>query len=119
MGDFEVKGNTVEDNTRSCRGQKFGRKFSGIGIALLGATGMEVTANHISGNVASGPTPISGGVVVATDPYFGVTAKPKNNSVIGNQFGRNKPDIYFDGSGSGNVFRANLCDASVPSRLCN
>src|SRR5215204_2415548 len=65
----EVKGNTVENNTRSCRAAQFDRNFSGIGIALLGARDMEVTANHLSGNVPSGPTRISGGVVVAVNPY--------------------------------------------------
>jgi len=119
VGGFEVKGNTVTHNTRSCRAAQWDRNFSGIGIALLGASGMEVTANNLSGNVPSGPTPISGGVVVSTDPYFGVTAKPKNNSVIGNHFGRNKPDIFYDGSGSGNRFVGNLCDKSVPGSLCN
>jgi parallel beta-helix repeat protein len=119
VGGFKVSGNTVQDNTRSCQGQKFGRKFSGIGIALLGARGMEVTANHLWGNYPSSPTRISGGVVVATDPYFGVTAKPKNNTVSANHFGRNKPDIFYDGSGSGNRFVANLCDKSVPGGLCN
>jgi parallel beta-helix repeat protein len=118
-GGLEVKGNTVTDNTRSCRGPKFGRKFSGIGIALLGTSGMEVTGNRISGNVPSGPTPISGGVVVATDPYFGGTTKPKNNSVVANNFGNNRPDIFYDGTGSGNVLRPNNCDASVPARLCD
>ena len=119
VGDFEVKANTVEDNTRSCRAAQFDRNFSGIGIALLGASGMEVTANHLSGNVPSGPTAVSGGVVVAVDPYFGGTTKPRNNSVVGNRFGRNKPDIFWDGSGSGNRFVGNLCNSSVPSRLCN
>jgi parallel beta-helix repeat protein len=118
VGDFEVKGNTVEDNTRSCQGPKFGRKFSGIGIALLGASGIEVTANHISGNVPSGPTAVSGGVVVSTDPYFGGTTKPKNNSVVANNFGRNKPDISWDKSGSGNRFIANNCNTSKPKGLC-
>ena len=119
MGGFEVKGNTVEDNTRSCRAAQFDRNFSGIGIALLGASGMEVTGNHLSGNVPSGPTRISGGVVVSTDPFFGGTAKPRNNSVTGNHFGRNKPDIFWDKSGSGNSFVGNLCNKSVPSSLCN
>jgi parallel beta-helix repeat protein len=119
VGDFEVKANTIEDNTRSCRAAQFGRNFSGIGIALLGASGMEVTANHLSGNVPSGPTAVSGGVVVSTDPFFGGTIKPRNNSVIGNRFGRNKPDIFWDESGSGNRFVGNLCNSSVPSRLCN
>ena len=123
VGGFEVKGNTVTDNTRSCRSAKFDRNLSGIGIALLGASNMEVTANHLSGNVPSGPTPVSGGVVVSTDPYFrgttfGGTQKPTNNTVTANHFGRNKPDIFWDKSGTGNVFRANYCDTSVPTSLC-
>jgi parallel beta-helix repeat protein len=120
VGGFEVRGNTVEDNTRSCRAAKFDRNVSGVGIALLGAaSGMELTGNHLSGNVPSGPTRISGGVVVSTDPYGSGTPKPMNNSVTGNHFGRNKPDIFWDDSGSGNRFVGNLCDSSVPSRLCN
>jgi parallel beta-helix repeat protein len=119
---FEVKANTVENNTRSCRGGGFDRghpNVSGIGIGLFGTTDMEVTANHLSGNVPSGPTAFSGGVVVSTDPFFGGSAKLRNNSVIGNHFGRNKPDIFWDKSGSGNRFVGNLCNTSVPSSLCN
>ena len=118
VGDFEVKGNTVENNTRKCpAGIEPGREaFSGIGIALLGASGMQLTGNHLSGNVPSGPTAVSGGVVVSTGPE---ATKPMNNSVTANHFGRNKPDIYWDKSGSGNRFVGNLCDTSVPSRLCN
>ena len=119
VGGFRITGNKVEDNTRSCRGPKFGRAFSGIGIALLGATGMQVSGNRLSGNVPSGPTRVSGGVVVSTDPWFGVTAKPNNDSIIGNHFGRNKPDIFWDKSGTGNVFRGNHCNTSVPKRLCD
>ena len=114
-----MKANTVEHNTRSCRAAQFDRNFSGIGIALLGASGIEVTGNNPSGNVPSGPTAVSGGIVVATDPFFGETIKPKNNSVTGNAFGRNKPDIYWDESGTGNSFVGNLCNTSVPSSLCN
>ena len=119
VGDFEVKANTVENNTRSCRAAQFDRNFSGIGIALLGASGMELTGNHLSGNVPSGPTAVSGGVVVATDPFFGGTIKPRNNTVVANNFGNNRPDIRWDGTGTGNVFRPNNCDASVPARLCD
>jgi parallel beta-helix repeat protein len=120
VGGFEVKGNTVTHNTRSCRAGEFEINVSGVGIALLGASGMELTGNHLSGNIPSGPTRISGGVVVSTDPYGrSGTPKPRNNSVTGNHFGRNKPDIFWDESGSGNRFLGNLCDTSVPSRLCN
>src|SRR5215211_4467345 len=116
---IEVKANTVENNTRTCRAAQFDRNFSGIGIALLGARDMELTGNHLSGNVPSGPTPVSGGVVVAVNPYRKGDPKPMNNSVTGNHFGRNKPDIFWDESGSGNRFVGNLCDTSVPSSLCN
>jgi parallel beta-helix repeat protein len=119
VGEFEVKGNTVENNTHSCRAAQFGINFSGIGIALIGASGMELTGNHLSGNVPSGPTAVSGGVVVATDPFGLGTTKPRNNSVTGNHFGHNKPDIFWDESGSGNRFVGNLCNSSVPGRLCN
>jgi parallel beta-helix repeat protein len=121
VGGFEVKANTVENNTRKCpTGIEEGRvAFSGIGIALLGASGMEVTGNQISGNIPSGPTPVSGGVVVSTNPFGDGSAQPRNNSVTGNHFGRNKPDIYWDKSGSGNSFVGNLCNTSVPSSLCN
>src|SRR5215203_6065681 len=116
---LEVNGNTVENNTRSCRAAKLDRNFSGIGIALFSTKDMEVTGNHLSGNIPSGPTPVSGGVVVAVNPYDDTAQKPTNNSVIGNHFGRNKPDIFWDGTGSGNSFLGNLCNKSVPSSLCN
>jgi parallel beta-helix repeat protein len=120
LGDFEVKGNTVKDNTRSCPAEQGREAFSGIGIGLFGARGMEVTGPQISGNVPSGPTPISGGVVVAANPFeSSETIKPRNNSVTGNHFGRNKPDIFWDKSGTGNVLRPNNCNTSVPSSLCN
>src|SRR5215213_3161488 len=118
---LEVKGNTVENNTRSCRAAKLDRNFSGIGIALFSTKDMEVTGNHLSGNIPSGPTPVSGGVVVADNPYDedSRVPKPTNNSVTGNHFGHNKPDIFWDRSGSGNRFVGNLCNKSVPSSLCN
>ena len=118
-GNFEVKGNQVENNTRKCPAEQGREAFSGIGIALFGARGMEVTGNHLSGNVPSGPTAVSGGVVVGVDPLFGGTTKPTDNSIVANDFGLNKPDIFFDGSGSDNRFRANNCNVSVPARLCD
>ena len=100
-GNFAVKGNTVKDNTLSCAAPP--PALSGVGIGLFGTKGMEVKANHLSGNVPSGPSVVSGGVVVGVDPLEGGTTKPMNNSVIGNHFGRNKPDIFWDESGSGNL----------------
>jgi parallel beta-helix repeat protein len=103
--DFEVKGNTVTDNRGEC----------GIGIGLFGARGIEIAGNNISGNIPDGRNPFSGGVLVAG--YEGVA--PRNNTVIANNFGNNRPDIRWDGTGTGNVFRPNNCDTSVPARLCD
>jgi parallel beta-helix repeat protein len=119
VGNYEVVANKVTDNTRKCPAFQDTPVFSGIGIALFGASGMEVRGNHLSGNVPSGPTAVSGGVVVGVDPLFGGTTKPKNNSIVANHFGRNKPDIFWDKSGSGNSFLGNLCNTSVPTRLCD
>jgi parallel beta-helix repeat protein len=114
-GNFEVRGNRVRDNTRSCPAADGGPPLSGVGIALWGARGVEVSGNHIAGNVPTGPTVFSGGVVVVRG--FGGTA-PRNNSVVANDFGRNQPDIFWDGSGSGNRFASNNCNTSIPARLC-
>jgi parallel beta-helix repeat protein len=118
VGNYKVMGNKVENNTKKCPAFQDEPAFSGIGIGLFGASGMEVRANHLSGNVPSGPTAVSGGVVVGVDPLFGGTTKPRNNSIVANDFGRNKPDIFFDKSGTGNRFRANNCDTSIPGGLC-
>jgi nitrous oxidase accessory protein NosD len=116
-GNFEVNGNYVRDNKRACPGseEEGTPPISGAGIALWGAQGVEVTGNHISGNVPSGPSIFSGGVVLVRG--FGGTA-PRDNSVVSNDFGLNEPDIFWDGSGSGNRFADNNCDTSVPARLC-
>ena len=114
-GNFEVRGNQVRDNKRSCPASEEAPPLSGVGISLFGARGVKVTGNHIAGNVPSGPSIFSGGVVVVRGD--GGTA-PRGNSVVANNFGRNRPDISWDGSGSGNRFARNNCDTSVPARLC-
>ena len=114
-GNFDVKGNQVRDNTRSCPATEESPPISGVGISLFGARGVEVRDNHIAGNVPSGPSLFSGGVAVVRG--FGGTA-PKNNTVVANHFGRNKPDVFWDGSGSGNRLAPNNCNASAPARLC-
>src|SRR5215216_2057222 len=119
VGNYQVMGNKVENNTKKCPAEQGRAAFSGIGIGLFGAEGMEVRTNHLSGNIPSGPTAVSGGIVVAVDPLFGTTTKPRDNSIVANDFGRNRPDIFFDKSGTGNSFRANNCNTSIPARLCN
>ena len=114
-GAFGVSGNKVVNNTRACPAFEDAPPLSGVGIALLGARGMEIKGNHIVHNVPSGPTGFSGGVVVTKG--FGGTV-PTNNTVVGNTILRNKPDIFWDKSGSGNRFEPNNCKTSKPGGLC-
>jgi nitrous oxidase accessory protein NosD len=114
-GVFDVHANEVVNNTRACPAFEDAPPLSGVGIALLGARGMEIQGNHIVHNVPSGPTGFSGGVVVVKG--FGGTA-PTNNTVVGNTILRNKPDILWDKSGSGNRLAPNNCKTSKPGRLC-
>jgi parallel beta-helix repeat protein len=114
-GNFEVRGNTVRKNTRSCPAGEEGPAFSGVGIALWGARDVEIQANKVFGNVPSGPTAFHGGVVLVRG--FGGTP-PADNSVVGNEILRNRPDIFWDRSGSGNRFAGNECRTSRPGGLC-
>jgi parallel beta-helix repeat protein len=114
-GVFDVRGNKVVNNTRACPAFEGAPPLSGVGIALLGARGMEIKSNHIIHNVPSGPTGFSGGVVVGSG-FEGTP--PTNNTVSGNTILRNKPDIVWDKSGSGNRLKPNDCKTSKPARLC-
>jgi hypothetical protein len=114
-GAFGVSGNEVVNNTRACPAFEDAPPLSGVGIALLGAKDMEIKGNHIIHNVPSGPTGFSGGVVVTKG--FGGTP-PTNNTLTGNTILRNKPDIFWDKSGSGNRFKPNDCKTSKPGGLC-
>jgi parallel beta-helix repeat protein len=114
-GVFDVRGNRVMNNTRACPANEEGPPISGVGIALLGARGMEIKSNQIMHNVPSGPTGFAGGVVV-TKGFKGTP--PTNNTITGNTILRNKPDIFWDKSGSGNRLKPNDCKTSKPGRLC-
>jgi hypothetical protein len=120
-GGFDVAGNTVTNNTRACAATEETPPLSGIGIALVGARDVELQGNHIIGNVPSGPSGIHPGGVVVVRSIEGTPPRtpPRNNSIVGNMFLRNRPDIFWDKSGSGNRLVGNLCDTSVPTRLCN
>ena len=114
-GAFDVSANEVANNTRACPAFEHSPRVSGIGMALLGAKGMKIQGNHIIGNVPSGPTAFSGGIVVSKVPGGTV---PTNNTVVGNTILRNKPDILWDKSGSGNRLKPNNCKTSKPGGLC-
>ena len=82
---------------------------------MLGANGVKVVGNVITGNVPSGDSLFSSGVVVAS----GIGgAPPTGNQVRGNLVPHNQPDLFRDGSGTGNAFQGNRCDTSIPLGLC-
>ena len=117
-GVFDVMDNKVWNNTRACPATEETPPISGIGIALLGARGMQINGNQIIHNVPSGPTkpPFHSGGVVVVSSFKGTL--PTNNTVTGNTILRNKPDIFWDKSGSGNRLKPNNCKTSKPGRLC-
>ncbi len=116
-GDFRFIANRVSNNTKACPGneEEMSDPVSGVGFALSGATGVNILGNRITGNVPSGESLFSGGVVVAKGD--GGTA-PTDNRVRGNVILRNQTDLVWDESGTGNVFRRNLCRTSTPAGLC-
>jgi len=56
--------------------------------------------------------PFAVGVVV-TDIGIPGPNPPSGNMVRGNVILNNEPDVFWDGSGEGSVFRANVCETSV------
>ena len=115
VGNFFVSHNKVVKNTRACPAADGAPPQSGVGIALVGARGVKIYANFIFGNVPSGPTVFKGGVVVVRGI---LGTPPRNNLVIKNTILKNRPDIFWDESGSGNRFVANHCKTSKPGGLC-
>jgi parallel beta-helix repeat protein len=118
-GHWTFNGNRVSENNAFCPGneEEGTPPLSGIGIAIANGADNVLKGNHISNNVPSGEVPFAGGVAVLDVGTPGANP-PSGNVVQGNVLRGNQPDILWDGSGDGNVFRANNCETSVPDGLC-
>jgi Right handed beta helix region len=118
-GDWKFFGNRVYDNDKFCPAneEEGTPAFSGIGIAIANASNNKLYGNVIKDNNPSGEVPFSGGVVVVDAGIPGANP-PSGNVVKGNVILGNEPDIFWDGSGEGNVIAHNLCETSVPEGLC-
>jgi hypothetical protein len=84
-------------------------------VLVVAASSNTIVGNLITGNVPSGDSDFSGGVVVAGLPDVLASS---DNLVKDNVILRNDPDILWDLGGTGNVFRRNLCRTSIPPGLC-
>lgn len=114
-------GNRVDANNLACPGAANGGPppLSGYGIVLGGTSQAVVDGNRVTGNALSGPAafPTAGVVVIDTTSLGG--AAPTDNRVTDNRLRANVPvDLFYDGSGSGNVFHENRCQTSTPAGLC-
>jgi hypothetical protein len=107
--------NSVVHNNSACPASEEGPPISGVGIALVGAHDTTLNQNEIKDNRPGGDTAFSGGVVLISG--FGGTP-PMNNTVTGNFMAQNTPDLFWDGTGTGNVLQPNSCFSSVPDGLC-
>jgi len=118
-GDYTIAGNRMVNNTKFCPSdeEEGAPPLSGDGVLIANGSGNRVTGNVIVGNVPSGAVPFSGGVAVIDFASPGANP-PSNNTVVGNMILNNRPDVFYDGSGTGNSFRANFCRTSVPGGLC-
>jgi hypothetical protein len=119
-GNWRLLRNRIHDNDRLCPPDpdEGGPPLSGIGVAIANAHGNVVAGNVIRNNVPSGQVPFSGGVVVVNAGTPGAEA-PTNNLVVRNVVLGNQPDLFWDGSGTGNVFARNVCRTSTPDGLCS
>lgn len=119
LNDWTAEGNTANHNNGACPASPEFPAFSGTGILLGGTHAVEVTRNHVFGNRPAIDSPLSGGIVVASTTSLG-GANPTDNVVSGNVAFHNKPgDIVWDRTGTGNRFRRNLCEVSLPSSICD
>ena len=118
-GDYSIAGNVFTHNDKFCPGttKRGRRRCPASAWRSPAATGNTVVGNVITNNVAERRRRVLGRRgghrrrMPGADP-------PADNVVKGNVITGNQPDIFTDGSGTGNVFFANVCTTSVPGGLC-
>jgi len=116
---WTATGNYGLQNNGACVGEHRGTPpLSGIGFLLFGSSQVTLSGNVAKGNVPSGTTVASGGIILASSASGG-GADPTDNVIRGNVALNNEPfDVLWDGSGTGNVFQSNSCRTSQPPDIC-
>jgi hypothetical protein len=116
-GFVEIRQNRVFHNQKACPPGE-GPALSGIGIFLFGTTHADVWGNRVTKNLPTGPSFVTGGIVVHSAGIV-AGADPTDNLVTGNFVHDNlSKDLKYDGTGSGNTFSRNDCGTSHPDGLC-
>ena len=116
-GFVEISQNRIFHNQKACPAGE-GPPLSGIGIFLFGTTHANVWGNRVTKNLPSGPSFVTGGIVVHSAGIV-AGADPTDNAVTGNFVHDNlSKDLKYDGTGSGNTFSGNDCSTSHPEGLC-
>jgi hypothetical protein len=118
LSDWNVTGNSALHNNALCPnwGPPSGWLY-GVGFLLLGTQNVVLSANIAERN--AGPSQQAGGIVLVTDNAWPRGPDPTDNVVKDNVVLKNGPfDVRWDETGSGNLFRNNLCHTSEPSWIC-
>lgn len=116
-GYVEIRQNRVFHNQKACPPGE-GPALSGVGIMLLGTTHANVWGNRVTKNQPTGPSFVTGGIVVHSAGI--VSGADPTDNVITNNFVHDNlsKDLKWDGTGSGNTFTGNNCGTSHPAGLC-
>ncbi len=111
---WDIEHNRVNENNLACPAGDEGDAVSGLGIAVLSATDIDIEHNVVLGNRPGGETIASGGIVLVTDSTPLADIKVARNVAFGND----PFDILWDESGTDVRFFGNRCETSSPDGLC-
>ena len=116
-GFVEIAQNRFFHNQKACPSGE-GPPLSGVGIMLFGTTHANVWGNRVTKNLPTGPSFVTGGIVVHSAGI--VSGADPTDNVVANNFVHDNltKDLKYDGTGSGNVFTNNDCGTSHPAGLC-
>jgi hypothetical protein len=119
LTDWHAINNLAFHNNGACPGGTNGPPpTSGIGFVFFGAQNSTLFENISQGNMPTGPSFASGGIIVVSSKSIG-GSDPMNDVIAKNIATGNKPlDILWDKSGTGNKFQDNECNTSSPHWIC-
>jgi len=117
-GNYKLKDNSIRANNKECPPADGHPGFSGLGIALAGVHDVLVKGNSVTNNNSTKASDLpKGGIVILSTKFLG-GADPTNNTVVKNRLRHNTPaDIFWDGTGTGNLVSMNKCHTAIPGNL--